>query len=258
MSRNLTSAGEALLDARKRIGHITPSSNTVLEPITAALNQSISDHVTHHFSRIRVTQIALDASASQFHLEPMLAAAELLADCLPEVIVWNGTSSSWLGLEQDKAFTQEVQQRTAIKASTSTLALFDAFQTFGFERIGLAVPYDSAVTAQIEKEYARHGTHVVSRAFLNQNVNHEFGCNTPEALRALLRAADSPQAQCLAVVCTNLAVTPLLKEMEAELNKPILDSIAVTFWQACRLANVNLPLVGWGRLLDGSLPLASS
>jgi maleate isomerase len=257
MSRNLTSAGEVFLAARKRIGHITPSSNTVLEPVTAALNHSISDRVTHHFSRIRVTQIALDASSSQFDLEPMLAAADLLADSQPDILVWNGTSSSWLGLKQDEILTQEIHARTGVMATTSTLAFFDAFQMYGFERIGVAVPYDGAVTAQLEKEYARHGVEVVSRAFLGQNVNHEFGRNTPDTLRALLRAADSPQAQCLAVVCTNLAVAPLLEEMEAELNKPILDSIALTFWQACRLAKVDLPLAGWGRLLAQGLPLAT-
>lgn len=186
----------------------------------------------------------------------MLAAAELLADCLPQAIIWNGTSASWLGLEQDKIFAQEVQQRTGIAASTSTLAFFDAFQLHGIERIALAVPYDSAVTNQIEKEYARQDVQVVSRAFLNQTVNHEFGCNTPDTLRALLRAADSPQAQCLAVVCTNVAAAPLLKEMEEELGKPILDSIAVTFWQACRLAGVDASIPDWGKLLAGAMPLA--
>ncbi len=258
MSRDLTSAGDAFLAKRKRIGHITPSSNTVLEPVTAALNHSISDCITHHFSRIRVTQIALDASSSQFDLEPMLAAADLLADCEPDVIVWNGTSSSWLGLEQDRILTREIQQRTGVQASASTLAFFEAFQAYGLERIGVAVPYDGAVTAQLEKEYGRNGVNVVSRAFLGQNVNHEFGRNTPDTLRALLRAADSPEAQCLAVVCTNLAVAPLIEEMEAELNKPIIDSIAVTFWQACKLANVDFPLAGWGRLLARNLPLATN
>lgn len=256
MSRNVSQPDETLLPRRKRIGHITPSSNTALEPITVALNQSVADRVTHHFSRIRVTQIALNASSQQFDLQPMLAAAELLADCLPQAIIWNGTSASWLGLEQDKIFAQEVQQRTGIAASTSTLAFFDAFQLHGIERIALAVPYDSAVTNQIEKEYARQDVQVVSRAFLNQTVNHEFGCNTPDTLRALLRAADSPQAQCLAVVCTNVAAAPLLKEMEEELGKPILDSIAVTFWQACRLAGVDASIPDWGKLLAGAMPLA--
>jgi len=256
MSHNVSQPDGTLIATRKRIGHITPSSNTALEPITVALNQSVSERVTHHFSRIQVTQIALNASSRQFDLQPMLQAAELLADCLPHAIIWNGTSASWLGLEQDQAFAREVQQRTGIAASTSTLAFFDAFHLHGIERIALAVPYDSAVTAQIEKEYAKQGVQVVNRAFLNQTVNHEFGCNTPDTLRALLRAADSPQAQCLAVVCTNLAAAPLVKEMEAELGKPILDSIAVTFWQACRLAGVDALIPGWGRLLDGSLPMA--
>jgi hypothetical protein len=62
-----------------------------------------------------------------------------------------------------------------------------------------------------------------------------FGNNPFDVIRQLLRDADSPQAECIAVVCTNLAATSLVEEMERELGKPIIDSIAVTFWKGCML-----------------------
>ncbi len=63
-----------------RVGMITPSSNSVLEPVTAAMLADRAD-VTAHFSRLRVTEIALDAPAlNQFDPSQMLPAAELLAD----------------------------------------------------------------------------------------------------------------------------------------------------------------------------------
>src|ERR1700677_1815641 len=62
-----------------RLGMLTPSSNTTLEPITAAMLTALPQ-VSAHFSRFRVTEIALTSDAlAQFDDRPILAAAELLA-----------------------------------------------------------------------------------------------------------------------------------------------------------------------------------
>ena len=59
---------------RIRLGMITPSLNTVLEPVTYRLVHDLPD-VSAHFSRVRVTQISLDDNcASQFAAEPMIEA----------------------------------------------------------------------------------------------------------------------------------------------------------------------------------------
>src|SRR5262250_1945530 len=85
----------------KRLGMITPSSNSVLEPVTCAMLAGCPG-VTAHFSRFRVTEIGLDAPAlKQFDPSAMLLAADLLADAEVDAIAWNGTSASWLGIERD-------------------------------------------------------------------------------------------------------------------------------------------------------------
>jgi maleate isomerase len=79
-----------------RLGMLTPSSNTVLEPITMAMLAGVSG-VTAHFSRFKVTEIALSQQAlGQFDHGEVLRAAELLAHAKVDVIAWNGTSASWL------------------------------------------------------------------------------------------------------------------------------------------------------------------
>ena len=45
-----------------RLGMLTPSSNTALEPITSAMLAGIAD-VSVHFSRFKVTEIALSETA---------------------------------------------------------------------------------------------------------------------------------------------------------------------------------------------------
>jgi maleate isomerase len=53
----------------------------------------------------------------------------------------------------------------------------------------------------------------------------------------------------VAVVCTNLAAASLVADLEAELGVPVLDSVAVTLWQALRVAGRDVPIEGWGALL---------
>jgi maleate isomerase len=75
---------------RHRLGMLTPSSNTVLEPVIGAMLADLPE-VSAHFTRFRVTEILLGQGAlGQFELEPMLAAADLLADARVASICWNG------------------------------------------------------------------------------------------------------------------------------------------------------------------------
>ena len=70
-----------------RLGMLTPSSNTVLEPVTADMLRA-APGITAHFSRFQVTEIALDQAAlHQFDETPILraavtSAARFLADSI--------------------------------------------------------------------------------------------------------------------------------------------------------------------------------
>src|SRR5215212_9288289 len=114
-----------------RLGMLTPSSNTVLEPLTAAMLADLPG-ASAHFSRFRVVAINLgDASRGQFDPAPVVAAAELLADARVDSICWNGTSGAWLGLGGDRALCGAVTARTGVHATTATLALVEALRRLG-------------------------------------------------------------------------------------------------------------------------------
>lgn len=140
-----------------RIGMLTPSSNTALEPATGRVAAAF-EGVSAHFSRFRVTQIWLDFSAlGQFDSRPMLAAADLSADAKCDVICWNGTSASWLGLEGDCALVREIQARAGCRASICVLSLVKAFRALGVRKYGLVTPYLSDVQARIIDNFSKLG-----------------------------------------------------------------------------------------------------
>jgi maleate isomerase len=234
----------------KKLGHITPSCNTVLEPVTAMINASLATQVSHHFTRIPVEHISLaSGDTGQFEIPTMVAAAQSLCDAEMDVVLWNGTSGCWNGTEADVHMCAAITDATGVPASTSTLAQYDAFTTFGFTRFGLAVPYTDDVTAQTIETYRLAGFSAVSHANLGLTVGRDMAYVPLDEIRRLLRAADSAEAECLVVICTGLPAALVVEEMEAELGKPIFDSVAVTLWRGLQLAGVSTRIDGWGRLL---------
>lgn len=232
-----------------RLGVLTPSSNTALEPLTSALAAAVPD-CTAHFSRFTVTEIALSAQAlGQFDDSKILAAALLLADAKVDVIAWSGTAAGWLGFDTDKRLAQRITERTGIPATTAVLALNELLALRDIEKLALVTPYTTDVQQRIVDNYARIGVEVVAERHLGIRVNHDFALVEPDKLRELMRevAADGPQA--ITTFCTNLRAAPLADAVEAELGVPLLDTVSTTVWGALRAVGVDPAVVrGWGQL----------
>jgi maleate isomerase len=233
-----------------KIGHITPSCNTVLEPLTYAMSESVTDRVSHHFARIRVEAITLqDRHTGQFATEIMLGAARLLADADVDSIMWNGTSGGWSGLDADREICAAITKETGIPASTTTLALLESVETLGTSSVGLAVPYTDDVTARMKEVYLAEGIRVVSHANLGVVGGKDMAYVPEGDLKQIIPAADHQDAGCILVVCTGLAGGPYAEQFEALLGKPVIDSVACTLWKGLQLAGFTDPVQGWGSLL---------
>jgi maleate isomerase len=232
-----------------RLGMLTPSSNTALEPITARILAGLPE-VSVHFSRFRVTEIGLNSAAlDQFDERPMLAAAELLADAKVDVISWNGTSAGWLGLDSDRSLCARIVETTGVAASTSVLALFDLMRRRGETRVGLVTPYTADVQQAIVAGFAREGVATVSERHCGLRDNFSFAEVSANDLAGMIEgvAADRPDA--IVVLCTNLAAAPLVEALELKLDVTIHDSIATTVFGALGAAGVDPGGVkGFGRL----------
>ncbi|GGH22973.1 Asp/Glu/hydantoin racemase [Alsobacter metallidurans] len=231
-----------------RLGMLTPSSNTVLEPVSAALLAGVQG-VSLHFARFRVTEIALDRAAlGQFDPEPMLAAAELLSHAKVDCITWNGTSASWTGLDGDRALVLAIEARTAIKATTCVLTLMNTLRRHGMTRIGLVTPYTADVQARIGSTLAGEGVTVVAERHLGIRDNFSFGLVDRAALDGMVDAVAAERPDAIVVLCTNLAGAAHVAGWEARLRVPVLDSVALSLvgaLDACGMDRAGLRGRGW-------------
>ncbi|KRP88898.1 Asp/Glu/hydantoin racemase [Bradyrhizobium yuanmingense] len=236
---------------RKRLGMITPSSNSVLEPVTSAMLAGVSG-VTAHFSRFRVTEIALDAAAlSQFDASVMLPAADLLADAKVDAIAWNGTSASWLGVGRDRSLCEAITARTNVPATTSTLACIDAARALGARRVGLVSPYTDDVQRRIADVWAEEGITPHAERHLGLRDNFSFGEVAPSSITDMIRTVAAEGADAIVILCTNLDGAALAATLERELDIAVLDSVAVTLWRTLCLAGGDVTaLAQWGRIFQ--------
>ena len=234
-----------------RLGVLTPSSNTALEPLTSAIVAGLPG-ASVHFSRFKVTEIALDDRAlGQFDDSKILAAAELLADAKVDVIGWSGTSSGWLGFDADLRLCERIRERTGIPATTAVLALNELLALRGVKRLAFVTPYTDDVQARIIGNYQQLGIEVVAERHLGIRVNHDFAGVDPQALLALMREVAPHEPQAITTFCTNLRAAPLAQQVERELGIPLLDTVSTTVWGMLRMAGVpTAQLAGWGEMFQ--------
>ena len=237
------------MTSRVFLGMLTPSSNTILEPVTAAMLAGLPE-VTAHFSRFKVTEIALSGPAlAQFDDAEILRAAELLAHAKVNVIAWNGTSSGWLGFERDVRLCERITAATGIAACTAMLALNELFERTGARRVGFVTPYLDDVQMRINANYERAGYTVAADRHLGMQDNFSFSTVTADQMRAMTREVASAKPDAVAIVCTNMRGAPLAEELEAQYGIPIYDTVATTVWKSLQTAGVDTRRVtGWGRL----------
>lgn len=236
---------------RVLLGMLTPSSNTVLEPVTSAMIAGLPE-VSAHFGRFRVTEISLrDQSQGQFELAPILAAARLLADARVNVIAWNGTSSGWLGFESDERLCAAITRETGIPSTTSVLALNDVMRASGATRFGLVTPYLHDVQERIVATYRRAGFDCLAERHLNEKGNFSFSEVTASAIETMVRQVAASGPDCISTFCTNLRAAPLVEALEREIGIPIYDTISVVVHRSLAIAGVDPARVsGWGRLFS--------
>ena len=231
------------------LGMLTPSSNTVLEPVTQDMLRELPQ-ASAHFGRFAVTRIALSTDAlAQFDTAGILAAAQLLSHARCQVIGWSGTSSSWLGFESDQALCREIEQSTGALACTSVLALNEILRATGASSFGLVTPYLDDVQQRIIANYARAGFTCVAERHLGLSDNFSFSDVTAAQLDIMIREVAAARPQAIVVLCTNLRAAPIVPALEAELGIPIYDSVATVVWKALRLAGADTRRIrAWGRL----------
>ncbi len=244
----------------RRVGMLTPSSNTVLEPYTSAMFAPLGDHGSVHFGRFKVVEISMSAaSQDQFGVGPILDAAQRLAEAHTHCIAWNGTSAAWLGLGRDRDLCARIVEATGVPATSTMLAYDTLFRARGVKRIGLVTPYISEIQDRIIANQARQGIEVVADRRLEDRGNFSFANYAADHVADLVRGVAESRPDAIAVVCTNFRGAPVAAALEAETGIPVYDSVAITAALTMRAVGLDpARITGWGSVFASVADLSST
>jgi maleate cis-trans isomerase len=238
---------------RARFGMIIPSSNRMAEPHACRYSPA---GVVPHTARLRMTGpyfMALDA------LLPKVAeAAAMLADAKCDPVVFHCTANSMAdGVDGEKRIVRAIEEATGGAATTTASATMAAFRALGAQRLVLVSPYERA-THEHELHFMDEvGIEVVGERNLGLSGSDAYCGMAPADWVETMTAMRNDRADAYFVSCANIRAIEVIEELESRLGRPVVTSNQVVIWQALRLAGIDEPVAGLGRLAQaGATALA--
>ena len=207
---------------RGRIGLVSPSTNTTLEPEFWRL---APEGVSIHTARVYQSG-PQEPSTYRRMADDIATAATLLATAEVDVIAFGCTSCTYF------VPPEEIRATMAEKAGCPTVltadAVVDALRSLNVKRVALASPRTQFVTDRELKFLAQSGFEVVASRSLGMGATEEA----------------------VFVTCTQLPTLSMIARLEAEFGKPVVTSNQATVWRCLRHLGYTTPVKGYGRLLD--------
>lgn len=137
-----------------------------------------------------------------------------------------------------------------------TLAARAAFEALGVRRISILTPYLAETGETIAAYFRTHGLEISSLTCLGLADDREMARVSPAAIADAAAEAVAPDAEALFISCTALRAAAVAGEIERRIARPVVTSNQASIWHALRVAGINRPIAGYGRLLTLSGPQA--
>jgi len=181
-----------------------------------------------------LNRATFEASAG---LEPMVAAARVLAEAHPDVVAIGDHAGSFiLGPGHDLAQGRAVALACGARAGTTpSTALLAALAHLGVTQVAVTSPYDAGVTAAGVDFLRANGVDVVACHQLGFDDELAIAGTDAEVWAFAARQADRAGAGAILLMGGGLRLGGLIPRLEAELGKPVLTAPAALVWHACRL-----------------------
>jgi maleate isomerase len=237
---------------RARIGLIVPSVNTLTEP---QFFRYAPRGVEIHVSR---TRIDMERSLADQTPE-ILNAAELLADCNSDLIVYHCTGMSMgSGRAAEQQLIGEISRVSGRPAASTATAIVTAFQVLGTRKVVLVSPYPQFINDLERKFLAESGVAVLTDRALDLPIPEGMCGATPDVWIETTVAEARPDADAYFVSCTNIQSIDAVAEIEARLGKPVVTSNQAALWYSLRRCGITDEIPALGQLFRLDLPKVSS
>lgn len=233
---------------RAKLGVIVPPTNTVNE---AEWQRMMPDGVTFHTARM----VLHDTSTAEGEAALLTDLGTAVGDLVParvDVIAYACTAGSMT--VPATTLPNRIATVAERPAVTTAAAIVAALEAVGAKRVAVATPYDDRLNAHEVEFLTACGFTVTAIAGLGYGAGgrHEYIRIAETPLDRIAAHAESVMAagpaDALLLSCTDLPTLPLIDGLEEAFGVPTISSNTATLWRSLRLAGIDDPVPGGGRL----------
>lgn len=240
------------MSPRARIGVLVPPGNPTVEP---EFYRMAPPGVSVHFARLQAPPSdgppgGAGGMEERTHAyrEGLDGPAQALGEVRPAIVLLAHTASSYaLGWGREQPLVDRIASLCRAPALLAAQAVWTALRHLGVTRLALGTPYPESISRQGRAYWETAGFQIVGYHRLADVT--DIYAESEERAAELARRADAPAAQAVLISGTGLPTVGALERLERELGKPVVSSNQACLWRALRLAGVNEPVTGFGRLL---------
>ena len=230
-----------------RLGVIVPSVNIVVEEWYPRV---VPEGVSVHFARMLIADGSSPEKIVAMERGDGERAIRQIASCRPHAIAYGCTASSIVqGHAFDERLRSKIRHIAGVPATTATDSIFTACRALDLRRVTAISPYIEAVDEAEHRFFAKGGVETVAGAHLGIADGFRLAEPEPDAILGLSLSAWDPQSDGLIAACLNFRSHPIIDALEARIGKPVVTSTQAVLWHLLRLAGVDTPIHGYGRLL---------
>ncbi|MER5443025.1 decarboxylase [Streptomyces sp. NPDC002790] len=164
-----------------------------------------------------------------------------------EAVVWACTSGSFVfGWDGAHEQVRGLAMAAGLPASSTSFAFAHALREVRARRVAVAATYPEDVADHFAAFLKAAGAEVASVRGSGIVTAAEVGTWGWDEVRAMARAGDHADAEAVLLPDTALHTAAYVRDLEADLGKPVLTANQVTVWESLRLVDrrVNAPALG--------------
>ncbi|MFX0199114.1 MAG: aspartate/glutamate racemase family protein [Candidatus Hodarchaeota archaeon] len=229
-----------------KLGILVPSANRIMEP---DLYRMGPEGVTFHFARVRATKDTKEEIAGM--IDYVENPTELLTHAGVDIIAFGCTAGSFIGGPgYDEKIIQKIERVAKIPVTTTTTAFVEALKEMNVRKLTLATPYEDYVNRREVEFLEDKGFSVLSEGGLGLIEADVQSSYPPEKIKQFIKKLDTPETDGIFISCTNFRGVEVIKDLEADLNKPVVTSNQATLWKMLRMVEIQTPISNYGQLLE--------
>ena len=184
-------------------------------------------------------------------------AAQLINTVWPPHVVAFGCTSGAMVIGEQKVAEKVKEAWPEAEVTDPMTSAFAALDALGARRVALLSPYPSEMTNKMSQYLGRKYDIPVVGEFSQEGVNIVAAAPfiTAESVEAAIREVTrSTEVDAVFVACTSMRIAEAIEGMEQRLGIPVTSANHALCWHALRVAGINDPVEGFGRLFRTPLP----